>query len=60
DPYYTLFTIWASCQHYADFSAQITELKGQPMDKTQFTDATKSLIKLILNGCGLTVPSQYR
>jgi TetR/AcrR family transcriptional regulator len=60
DPYYTLFTIWASCQHYADFSAQITELKGQPMDQSQFKDATKSLIKLVLNGCGLTVPSLYR
>lgn len=60
DPYYTLFNIWASCQHYADFSAQITELKGRPMDQSQFTDATKSLIQLVLTGCGLTVPSQYR
>ncbi|AEE22890.1 TetR/AcrR family transcriptional regulator [Paraglaciecola chathamensis] len=60
DPYYLLFNIWASSQHYADFSAQITELKGHEMDQNEFANATKSLIKLILQGCGLTVPKQYQ
>lgn len=60
DPYYLLFNIWACSQHYADFSAQITELKGQPMEKPDFSDATKALINLILTGCGLSVPAEYQ
>jgi TetR/AcrR family transcriptional regulator len=60
DPYYLLFNIWASSQHYADFSAQITELKGHKMDQSDFENATKSLIKLTLQGCGLTVPIEFK
>ncbi|MFT4995478.1 MAG: TetR/AcrR family transcriptional regulator [Paraglaciecola sp.] len=60
DPYYLLFNIWACSQHYADFSAQITELKGKPMVQSDFAEATRSLITLVLRGCGLTVPPQYR
>ncbi|GAC32644.1 TetR/AcrR family transcriptional regulator [Paraglaciecola polaris] len=60
DPYYLLFNIWAGSQHYADFSAQITELKGHAMDQTEFANATKSLIKLVLQGCGLIVPPLYK
>lgn len=59
DPYYLLFNIWACSQHYADFSAQITELKGQAMEKQDFTEATKALIHLILTGCELTIPAEY-
>lgn len=58
--YYFLFNIWACCQHYADFAAQINNLKGSAMDRADFTDATHSLIKLILNGCGLIVPKRYQ
>ena len=60
EPYYLLFNIWACSQHYADFSAQITELKGKPMVQGDFAEATRSLIKLVLAGCGLTVPLEYR
>ncbi|WP_416307971.1 TetR/AcrR family transcriptional regulator [Neptunicella sp. SCSIO 80796] len=60
DPTYLLFTIWACSQHYADFSAQISGLKGHAMDKQDFDQATGNLIKLILTGCGLTVPAQYQ
>lgn len=60
DPYYLLFNIWACSQHYADFSAQISELKTKPMDQTDFAEATRNLIKLVLTGCGLTVPEKYR
>ncbi|MFT4940416.1 MAG: TetR/AcrR family transcriptional regulator [Paraglaciecola sp.] len=60
DPYYLLFNIWASSQHYADFSAQITELKGKAMDQNDFADATRNLIKLVLTGCDLSIPSKYR
>jgi TetR/AcrR family transcriptional regulator len=60
DPYYLLFNIWACCQHYADFSAQITELKGEKMNNSDFIEATKNVITLVLKGCGLVVPQKYR
>ncbi|WP_340678383.1 TetR/AcrR family transcriptional regulator [Paraglaciecola sp.] len=56
DPYYLLFNIWATCQHYADFSTQITELRGKPMGTADYADATQNLVELILVGCGLKVP----
>lgn len=59
DPYYLLFNIWACSQHYADFSAQITELKGQPMEREDFSEATRALVHLILNGCGLAIPKEF-
>lgn len=59
DPYYFLFNIWATSQHYADFSAQITELRGKAMGSEDYIDATQNLIELILKGCGLTVPEEY-
>lgn len=60
DPYYLLFHIWACSQHYADFSAQIAELKGRELSKADYSEATAALINLILTGCGLDVPSQYQ
>ena len=41
DPHYLLFNIWASTQHYADFSIQITRLRGAKMKKADFAEATK-------------------
>ncbi|WP_158968976.1 TetR/AcrR family transcriptional regulator [Paraglaciecola sp. L3A3] len=60
DPYALLFHIWATTQHYSDFAAQITGLKGQPMYKADFTKATKNLVAFILTGCGLSIPESYR
>ncbi|GAC17581.1 TetR/AcrR family transcriptional regulator [Paraglaciecola arctica] len=60
DPHYLLFNIWATSQHYADFSVQINELRGKPMTQTDFSEATNNLIKLILTGCGLSVPKEFR
>ncbi|GAA0852221.1 TetR family transcriptional regulator C-terminal domain-containing protein [Aliiglaciecola litoralis] len=57
--HYLLFHIWACCQHYADFAAQITQLQGQEMGRVEYQKATKSLISLILKGCGLKVPASY-
>ena len=54
-----LYTIWASTQHYADFSAQITRLRGKKMTKSDFEDATKQVVKLVLGGCGLSVPENF-
>jgi TetR/AcrR family transcriptional regulator len=59
DPYYLLFNIWATCQHYADFAIQITELRGKPMGTQDFIEATNNLIELILRGCGLNVPDEF-
>lgn len=59
DPYYLLFNIWATSQHYADFSAQINELKGRPMTQNDFAEATNNLVNLILTGCGLKVPAKF-
>lgn len=60
DPYYLIFHIWACCQHYADFSSQVTQLRGNQMSSDDFSVATKSLIHMILIGCGLDVPEQYK
>lgn len=59
DPHYLLFNIWATCQHYADFAVQITELRGKPMTQQDFVDATNNLVELILKGCGLRVPDEF-
>mgnify|MGYP003648916378 FL=1 len=59
DPHYLLFHIWATSQHYADFSIQINELRGKPMTQIDFAEATNNLIKLILTGCGLSVPTEF-
>lgn len=58
-PEFLLYHIWACTQHYADFSQQITNLRGSKMLKKDFTQATNNLIKLILTGCGLKVPERY-
>ena len=60
DPYYLLFTIWASTQHYADFSEQVTRLRGEKMKKVDFDHAKRTVIQLVLTGCGLTVPLCYQ
>ena len=60
DPYYLLFNIWATSQHYADFSIQIEELRGKPMTQSDFAEATSNLIKLILTGCGLSIPTEFQ
>jgi TetR/AcrR family transcriptional regulator len=59
DPHYLLFNIWATSQHYADFSVQINELRGKSMTQTDFTEATNNLVRLILTGCGLSVPTEF-
>jgi len=60
DGEYLLYTIWASTQHYADFSAQITRLRGKKMTRADYEQATKQVVKIILGGCGLPIPEAYR
>jgi len=59
DAEFLLYHIWASTQHYADFSAQISNLRGSKMNIKDFGNATKTTIAIILRGCGLNVPTQY-
>lgn len=59
DPDFLLYQIWSSTQHYADFSAQITNLRGAPLSKEEFDEATSNVVNIILKGCGLTVPKAF-
>ncbi len=59
NPEFLLYHIWSSTQHYADFSAQINNLRGTPLTKDEFSEATSTVVNLILKGCGLTVPEEF-
>lgn len=51
EPHHLLFTIWATTQHYADFSAQISTLTGRDLSDDGFFDETKAaLAGTILRG----------
>lgn len=53
DPRHLLYMIWATTQHYADFSHQVTVLNGnQDLDNAQWQQATKSVTDIILKGIG--------
>lgn len=55
DPEMLMFQIWATTQHYADFSTQIVMLRsGKQMNKKAWQDASDYLCASILSGCGLT------
>lgn len=57
DPGHLIFTIWATTQHYADFSIQVKALTGRDLsDPAFFEETVASVTKLLLNGVGLTVP----
>lgn len=54
DPMHLIFLIWSSTQHYADFSDQIKRLTdSKHITKADFELGTKTLIQVILKGCGL-------
>jgi TetR/AcrR family transcriptional regulator len=55
NPLHLLFSLWASTQTYADFNWQIClHLKTDTISEDDFTDATDTLIKIVLKGCGIT------
>lgn len=57
DPVHLIFTIWATTQHYADFSVQIRALTGRDLSDPEFFEETvSSVTALILNGVGLAWP----
>ena len=48
DPQHFLFMIWATTQHYADFSTQIESVTGKSLRNQAFYRQTKKNIKQIL------------
>lgn len=58
DPKHLLFTIWASTQTYADFDWQIAKVTGKAkLDDSDYQTAAKLITRLVLKGCGLTIPA---
>ena len=54
EPSGLLYMIWASTQHYADFSHQVSLLNAhQPLDDLQFERAVQTVTCVILRGIGL-------
>ncbi|WP_297838560.1 HTH-type transcriptional regulator RutR [uncultured Roseibium sp.] len=59
DPVHLIFTIWATTQHYADFSVQIKALTGKDLSDAAFQAETVAAVtSLILNGVGLKLPAE--
>ncbi|CAH0991370.1 HTH-type transcriptional regulator RutR [Sinobacterium norvegicum] len=56
DPNHLIFMIWASTQHYADFSSQVTHALGveNGLDDEEFERAADTLCHIILKGCGIS------
>ncbi len=53
DPYYLLYMIWSTTQHYADFNHQIETLNGgTPLSDKQYQTAKDNAIEIILKGIG--------
>ncbi|MNF87376.1 HTH-type transcriptional regulator RutR [compost metagenome] len=54
EPSSLLYMIWASTQHYADFSHQVNLLnEHQPLSDMQFERAVQTVTSVILRGIGL-------
>jgi len=58
DPHHLLFTIWASTQTYADFDWQIGRVTGKKkLSNGDYQKAAELITKMVLSGCGLTIPT---
>ena len=54
DPTHLIFMIWATTQHYADFSTQVLEVMNRrEYEKEDIDHITAFLTSMILSGCGL-------
>ena len=54
EPYSLMYMIFATTQHYADFSRQIEIFNNNnPLSDEQFTDAKENVVRIILKGVGL-------
>ena len=53
DPQHLLYMLWATTQHYADFSHQIETLNGgKPLTDAEWRAATDSVKAILLRGIG--------
>jgi TetR/AcrR family transcriptional regulator len=48
DPKHFIFAIWATTQHYADFSTQIEAITGKTIAEDEFYEATRAMLTSIL------------
>ena len=56
DPFYLIFMIWASTQHYADFEVQVKTVLGKArLTARDFEVVANNLTHIILKGCGITI-----
>lgn len=55
DPRWLLYMIWATTQHYADFSHQIETLNDGALEDAQWEAATQTVCDIILRGIGIDV-----
>lgn len=51
-PRHLLYMIWATTQHYADFSHQIATLNRAPLSDADWAEATAAVKDIILRGIG--------
>jgi TetR/AcrR family transcriptional regulator len=60
DPRHLFFMIWANTQTYADFAVQIAAVLGRnQLLPEDYDKAGRQLAEIVLQGCGLTMPSQW-
>lgn len=53
NPEHLLYMLWATTQHYADFSHQIEVLNGGPLTDSDWEAAKASVKQVILRGIGI-------
>lgn len=61
DPFYLIFMIWSTTQHYADFDVQVkAALRKTTLSPKDFDEIARTVTHVILKGCGLTPPAGGR
>jgi TetR/AcrR family transcriptional regulator len=59
DPYYLIFLIWGSTQHYADYEVQVRSVLGKKkLTNKDFDDIADNLTRIVLKGCGIEYPAK--
>ena len=60
DPFYLIFMIWSSTQHYADFDVQVrTALGKHALNARNFEAIADNITHIILKGCGIDRRKSY-
>ncbi len=54
DPFYLIFMIWSTTQHYADFDVQVRSALGKnTLEALDFEAIADNITHIILKGCGM-------